>query len=133
MYLQRNNITLSRNAYTSSANLTACYYFTQTWHFYRILFCYKPHLSLHVKFPIFRFSRQILLKISNINITKIRPVGVELIYVDRQTDSGDMTKLIGAFREKTCVIPRDPACPSHRMVSTFVSSLRIQHMNTLII
>jgi len=35
-------------------------------------------------------------------------VGAELIHVDRQTDSADMKKLIGPFREKTCVIQKTP-------------------------
>jgi len=48
------------------------------------------------------------LKVSNINFTKIHPVGADLTHVDRQTDSGDMKKLTGAFREKTCDILKTP-------------------------
>jgi hypothetical protein len=110
MYLQGNNIALSPNVYTSSAILTAGHYcYSNRALFIGILFLNnKLHLGLRVKFPIFRLSGQILLKASNINFTKIRPVGAEPIHVDRQTDSVDVKKLIGAFREKTCVILKKP-------------------------
>ena len=32
------------------------------------------------------------------NFMKIRPVGTELFYADRQTEQKDTTKLTGAFR-----------------------------------
>ena len=51
-------------------------------------------------FPIlskFGFSKQILIKVSDINITKFRPVVAELIYAEEQAD---MTKLIGLIRRR---------------------------------
>jgi hypothetical protein len=47
-------------------------------------------------------------KVSGINFTKIRSVGAELMFVDRQKDSEEMKKLITFFHEqakgpKTCV------------------------------
>jgi hypothetical protein len=55
----------------------------------------KTPSGLHVQYPLFDFSRQILEKFSNIKFKKIRLVGAELFHVDRRTDGWiDMTKLI---------------------------------------
>jgi hypothetical protein len=64
----------------------------------------QTYLDINVKlptvFPIltkFGFSKQVLIKVSDINITKFLPVVAELIYAEGQAD---MMKLKGLIRKR---------------------------------
>ena len=51
-------------------------------------------------FNKFEFSRQIVVKVSNIKFDGIRPVETALIHGNRRTDGrAEMTRVIGAFRD----------------------------------
>jgi hypothetical protein len=124
MYLQRNNIAHSRNVYSSSAILTAWYYcYSNTAFFYRnFISQQQTALRSSCKVSDISIFSTDFFEGFNINFTKIRPVGAELIHVDREMDIGDMKKLIGAFREKTCVILKTPLSTSYGFqIRTFVT------------